>query len=133
MRAAVTVAVCSILCAAAVGAQRTDVPWGGGGCKTDADCSLGGECYIPDPGRPAGPIGTCKCDPWFTGLTCRLLNFQPPKSDQQGLCHRGFDSCVGHPRVTGVDMSQATLMLSPSAPFRCIGAKFRWKVLSRWA
>lgn len=79
------------LCASVAG-QRTDVPWGGGGCKSDLDCSLGGECYIPNPGRPAGPIGTCKCDPWFTGLTCELLNFQPPKSDQQGLCHKGFDS-----------------------------------------
>lgn len=48
--------------------------------------------HYQDPGRPAGPIGTCKCDPWFTGLTCALLNFQPPESDQQGLCHTGFDS-----------------------------------------
>ena len=39
-----------------------------------------------------GRTGTCKCDPWFTGLTCDLLNLQPPQSDQQGLCHKGFDS-----------------------------------------
>jgi hypothetical protein len=84
-------AACVSLCTV-VASQRTDVPWGGGGCKIDLDCSLGGECYIPNPTRPAGPIGTCKCDPWFTGLTCELLNFQPPKSDQQGLCHKGFDS-----------------------------------------
>eukprot|EP00729_Bicosta_minor_P013611 gene13611-5380_t len=31
--------------------QRVDVPWGGGGCETDWDCSLGGECYAPTPGQ----------------------------------------------------------------------------------
>eukprot|EP00040_Diaphanoeca_grandis_P001641 m.19049 g.19049 ORF g.19049 m.19049 type:complete len:456 (-) comp12323_c0_seq1:657-2024(-) len=65
-------------------AQRTAVPWGGGGCATDWDCSLGGVC--------TGTNGRCVCDPWFTGLTCDLLNLQPPENNQQGLCHKGFDS-----------------------------------------
>eukprot|EP00035_Acanthoeca_spectabilis_P039493 m.62749 g.62749 ORF g.62749 m.62749 type:complete len:467 (+) comp9626_c0_seq1:559-1959(+) len=69
-------------------AQRTEVPWGGGGCLTEEDCSLGGVCNIPSPGRP----GKCSCDPWFTGLTCNLLNLQRPENDQLGLCHSGFDS-----------------------------------------
>jgi hypothetical protein len=81
-----------LLCIAVANGQRTEVPWGGGGCRTDMDCSLGGVCYIPNPKRPIGPVGRCKCDPWFTGLTCSLLNLQRPKSDQQGLCHKGFDS-----------------------------------------
>eukprot|EP00039_Didymoeca_costata_P028439 m.21068 g.21068 ORF g.21068 m.21068 type:complete len:467 (+) comp7023_c0_seq1:103-1503(+) len=69
--------------------QRVDVPWGGGGCATDWDCSLGGECV---PLRPGYSRGFCKCDPWFTGLTCDLLNLQPPKNTEQGLCHKGFDA-----------------------------------------
>jgi len=66
-------------------AQRTAVPWGGGGCSNDWDCSLGGVC-----GGAGRSI--CVCDPWFTGLTCNLLNLQPPPDNQQGLCHKGFDS-----------------------------------------
>lgn len=65
-----------------VGSAQRLVPWGGGGCSSDWDCSLGGECKT----------GKCVCDPWFTGLTCDLLNLQRPKDDQQGLCHKGFDS-----------------------------------------
>lgn len=63
-------------------AQRPEVAWGGGSCSNDWDCSLGGECVAEK----------CKCDIWFTGPNCDLLNLQAPESTERGLCHSGFDS-----------------------------------------
>ena len=81
-RGACAVACCwsaSLLLAAA---QTPGVPHGGGACATDFDCSLGGTC----------DASKCRCDPWFTGATCALLNLQAPLDDQNGLCGAGFDS-----------------------------------------
>jgi hypothetical protein len=51
-------------------------------CATDWDCSLGGECIS----------GACVCDPWFTGVTCALLNLQAPEDNEGGTCGPGFES-----------------------------------------
>ncbi len=63
-------------------AQTPGVPHGGGRCASDLDCSLGGICIS----------SICKCDAWFTGPTCALLNLQRPMDDQGGTCGAGFDS-----------------------------------------
>ena len=67
-----------------VSAQRptSEVPWGGGACSTEWDCSLGGVCEN----------SKCTCDAWWTGPNCDLLNLQRPESGEYGLCHSGMDS-----------------------------------------
>jgi hypothetical protein len=52
-------------------AQLPNVPHGGGPCKTDWDCSLGGVCEQ----------NACSCDVWFTGPACDLLNLAPAEAD----------------------------------------------------
>lgn len=42
------------------------VSHGGGGCKDDFSCSLGGSCTN----------GVCECEHWTTGTHCNLLNMQ---------------------------------------------------------
>eukprot|EP00041_Stephanoeca_diplocostata_P010867 m.174123 g.174123 ORF g.174123 m.174123 type:complete len:448 (+) comp18321_c0_seq3:89-1432(+) len=60
-------------------------PHGGGGCTSDWNCSLGGECVHQE----------CVCDPWFTGSNCSYLNLQRAKPNA-GFQVPGFHSWGGH-------------------------------------
>jgi len=71
-------------CPAAV--PPSQQPHGGGLCTSDWNCSLGGECSY----------GICKCDPWFTGKNCALLNLAPASSLDQGLQLPGYRTWCGH-------------------------------------
>ena len=62
--------------------QTSGVPQGGGACVTEDDCSLGGVCES----------SKCKCDAWFTGATCALLNLQAPVDTRGGTCGPAFDN-----------------------------------------
>ena len=76
-----------VACAAMhVAAQAPGVPHGGGACATADDCSLGGVCAQ----------SACRCDPWWTGSTCALLNLAPAKNDSLGLQVPGYHSWGGH-------------------------------------
>lgn len=63
-------------------------PQGGGPCKKDWDCSLGGLCTNLK----------CDCDAWTTGPQCGLLNLVKPSDPAtQGLQDPGYFSWGGHP------------------------------------
>ena len=64
-----------------VHAQTPGVPQGGGKCRSEEDCSLGGLCND----------GLCVCDAWFTGPTCALLNLQAQESRNAGTCGPHYD------------------------------------------
>ena len=77
-----TFALTSLLALVSSQRPQTEVPWGGGKCANEWDCSLGGICEN----------SKCTCDAWWTGPNCDLLNLQSPDDNQHGLCHSGFDS-----------------------------------------
>ena len=61
------------------------VPHGGGGCSSDWDCSLGGQCVLTPTSRHQPNSSGCKCAAYFTGSHCALLNLQRAKVEN------GFD------------------------------------------
>lgn len=75
--------------ALAISIAAAQLPNGGGACTSDWDCSLGGTCTLPS-------NGTCKCDIWWTGPACDLLNLQPPENELSGLQVPNYYSWGGH-------------------------------------
>ncbi|CAK0821634.1 unnamed protein product, partial [Prorocentrum cordatum] len=63
------------------------VPHGGAQCATAWDCALGGVC----------DSGQCKCDVWFTGGNCTLLNLaRARRNNGFNMTGLGWSSWGGH-------------------------------------
>lgn len=76
-------------------AQAPGYPHGGGPCKSEWDCSLGGYCNATS--------STCVCDDWVTGAQCDLLNLAPAVDATGGLQVPGYYAWGGHALLSPTD------------------------------